>query len=154
MSRGSQRLTLKRWLLVCLLIVCPLNFYYFSEQRRPLGSESFWVHGASVGAIVAFFLGLVNVVRARRHARANPGLGRVGFWRVVRDRWRWCLVLLPLLPQFRWTTSSWSRINGSPRYGETTAWGWGGPGSTLFALAVAFALLAILWRQEREARAD
>ncbi len=79
MSPGAKRITFGRWLAVCLLIVWPLNLYYSAEQRRPHGADSFMIHGALVGAIVAGVLGIVNVRRARQsRAPARPG-----FWRIV-----------------------------------------------------------------------
>jgi hypothetical protein len=157
MTQASARVTFRRWLAVCLLIVWPLNVYYHTQETHPRGAHSFWVHGAPLGAIVAFILGVRNVRRACRHGQtagfaARPSLGRV----VWQHGW-WCLGLLPLLVQFR-RSSSWNRIDPSlagaaATYTETTEWGWGGAWSAVFAFAAAFALLATLWRQACEGHA-
>lgn len=157
MSQGGPGVTFRHWLAVCLLIVWPLNLYYFTEKKLPLGSDSLRVHGAPVGAIIAILVGARHWLRACRQCRragpaAGPSFGRV-MW---RHGW-WCLPLLPLLVRFHWT-SSLSRIDSSvgsagPSHTSTTIWGWGGPGSGLFAVAAAFALLGLVWRQACEAAA-
>lgn len=157
MSRGGPGITFRRWLAVCVLIVWPLNLYYSTEKKDPSGSDSFGVHGAPVGAVVAVIIGVAQGWIARRWSRRAWPASRPSFGRVVRQQGWWCLGLLPLLVRFHWT-SSLSRIDSSSggagfNHTATTTWGWGGPGSALFAGAVACALLAVLWRQACEAAA-
>lgn len=151
MSIAARRITFGRWLAVCLLVVWPLNIYYFAEQRRPQGADSFMIHGALVGAIIACVLGIVNVRRARQsRAPARPG-----FWRIVGRYGWWCVALLPLLFRLHWSKAlnrtDQPFAGAALHYSTTTTWGWGGPVSAWFALAVAFALFAVVWRQQCEA---
>lgn len=152
-----REISFARWVAICVLLVWPLNvFFSHATTHGPLTAR-FTVHGALLGAIVA----LISAVRDLRHVHASKARVPKERWPHFRaafaSHWLWLLWLLPLLLSFRWNQSF--STTSRPAGGEaitnvtTTAFGWGHDASQGFAILVALALLAHVWRRRVEAAA-
>jgi hypothetical protein len=151
----KRELSFAQWVLLCGLVVWPLNFYFSRATTSGSLKTEFAVHGALLGAIIALLSAVRDLRRVHEAKTRVPAANWPQFGATFATHWPWLIGLLPLLLRFRFnkslSTTSTLAGGGSVKTVTATAFGWGGDASTAFAVLVALALLAHVWRRRVEA---